>query len=79
MKGKGFTSVNGTCLPDNVDVGTRLNTPFFHDRFKLFLEPPALRDPAIVDPRLPALPVCSLICPSRSPDSLKQRYVPFET
>jgi len=31
----------------------------YYDRFKLFLEPSALRDNNAVDPRLPRLPVCT--------------------
>jgi hypothetical protein len=31
-----------------------------HPRFKLFLEPRALRDESAIDPRLPRLPVCAI-------------------
>jgi hypothetical protein len=34
---------------------------FINNRFKLFLEPMALRDSDAVDPRLPRLPVCACL------------------
>jgi len=39
-------------------VANHISPVFVVTRFKLFLEPKALRDAGAVDPRLPALPVC---------------------
>jgi hypothetical protein len=39
-------------------IGQNYLIQTLHSRFKLFLEPRALRDESTIDPRLPQLPVC---------------------
>lgn len=65
----GHNKIQMVCPSPNSNYGSRFMT-LIYNRFKLFLEPTALRDSSSVDPRLPRLPVCNYLLFKRHPLNL---------